>query len=202
MSAPYTSTPRITTPDRSALTNRAPRRSASTNSAPFSSSDWEKGCHGFLLVEASARLMLVSPEGHAGGYQSLDDDKCDVGLAVGKQHGSRGQCATLPETSSTSRRTASRRKARLRRVGDRLGRTSPRRRGQVILPLRTLVLTRRRAVHRRKRLRACVARARSHGGRDPRDGCSREDLQPRGRRGRTARSSRTMHPSSPWRRHP
>ena len=39
MSAPATSTARITTPDRSALTNRAPRRSASTNSAPCRSSD-------------------------------------------------------------------------------------------------------------------------------------------------------------------
>jgi hypothetical protein len=34
--------------------------------------------------------MLVSPEGHAGGYQSLDDDNCDVGLAVGKQHAAAG----------------------------------------------------------------------------------------------------------------
>jgi hypothetical protein len=39
MSAPDTSTPRITAPDRSAPTNRAPRRSAPTNSAPCRSSD-------------------------------------------------------------------------------------------------------------------------------------------------------------------
>src|SRR5687767_8743449 len=39
MSASSTCTPRITTPDRSAPTNRAPRRLVSTNLAPCRSSD-------------------------------------------------------------------------------------------------------------------------------------------------------------------
>jgi hypothetical protein len=70
--APCTSTPRITAPERSALTNRAPRRFASTNSAPFRSSDRVKVV---VIPSPSCVLLPQADKPVAGGGRCHRPDR-------------------------------------------------------------------------------------------------------------------------------
>ena len=67
MSAPSTWTPRITTPERLASTNRAPRRSTSMNSAPCRSTDG---------VKVAMTSSLILSRGYLAGWKRPSAKRC------------------------------------------------------------------------------------------------------------------------------